>query len=250
METAKILLPFVDKDDGPLVAKQTSPETSFLFVNETTAAPAFKHGGRQDIRSHVRKNVAKRFRQNHKTGKSVREEEGKATRYPAIAPQAIADLEYNHPAGCDHDLNLNFPRRGSEYNKGMPPARNFIKPEVFSASASSSEPPTEIELSNVDSMPPTSAKDTFYFSAAARGGARPQNNQQFFCPTCGSHISSDKRDEIERKGAMAIARRVSSRALFNSSPVESLASGRVDPFLSYPVDMATPQLHELVDHGK
>lgn len=99
METAKVLVPFVRKDARSSAAQDVSEQTPFLFVNETTSSPAFKHGGRQDIRSHVRKHVAKRFRQNHKGGKAVREEGSKVTRYPLIAAQAFADSEYTSYPG-------------------------------------------------------------------------------------------------------------------------------------------------------
>ena len=225
---------FVHKDARSSAAQDTSEQNPFLFVNETTSSPAFKHGGRQDIRSHVRKHVAKRFRQNHKAGKAVREEKSKVTRYLLIASQIFADSEYTHTQDCGHDQELlsSVPQANIEHSSTVPTAKIFFKPEVFSSSASGSKTPTGTE---VNSMPPTTAEYNISSSFDIPDEGTLQDVPQFFCPTCGSHISSTKREGIERRDAIALARRISSRPFFNHSSVEILASGRVDPFFSYPV---------------
>jgi hypothetical protein len=173
------------------------------------------------------------------------------TRYPLIAAQAFADSEYTHTQDCGHDQELlsSVPQTSIEHSWTIP-AKNFTKPKVFSSSASGSETPTGTEQSEVNSTPPTTAEYNISSSSDIPSEDTLQDEPEFFCPTCGSHISSTKREEIERRGTIALARRISSnRPFFNHSPVESLASGRVDPFLSYPVEKSTPQLHELIDHG-
>lgn len=252
MKNANVLLPFVDKDVRSSAVEDPIIKTTFLFVNKTTSSSqAFKIGGRQDIRSHVRKHVANRFRHNHKDGRAVNAKESKVVRYPLIAPQAFAQSEYSNIQHCEHDLQLTSSawQPGSGYLWRIATATNFIKPKEFSASASSSDPPGGTEQSDVKYMPPTSTENRVYSSSNILGGDTVHDELRFFCPTCGSHISSAKRDEIEQKGAIAVARRAAMGRTFDRSLAESLASGRVDPFMSYPVDKPTPQLHELIDHG-
>jgi hypothetical protein len=80
--------------------------------------------------------------------------------------------------------------------------------------------------------------------------AAAPEDEQLFCPTCGSLIDQSKYDEIERTGTQRLTvRRPSPQRHPDGSLLEGLGSGRVDPFLSYPEDKPTPKLHELMDHG-
>jgi hypothetical protein len=53
---------------GPLQPFTPNLTTAFFFVNETIDSPAYKVGHRQDIRSHLRKEVVRQFKQRHKSG--------------------------------------------------------------------------------------------------------------------------------------------------------------------------------------
>ena len=250
METAKVLLPFVNRDVRSSAVQDATAQSSFLFVNGTASSPAFKNGGRQDIRSHVRKHIAKRFRQNHKGSKALGKGDDEVTQYPLIAPQSFSNSDYTHTQDCRHDEKplLSASQASLERPWMVPTATNHTKPKDFSASVPSWDPPSGSAQSEVNSM---SQANTVYNipSSNIPGEGTLQDEQRSFCPVCGSYISSTKSEEIERRGAVALARRISRRPFVNHGPIESLASGRVDPFLCYPVEKPTPELHELIDHG-
>jgi hypothetical protein len=69
------------------------------------------------------------------------------------------------------------------------------------------------------------------------------------CPYCGALQTARLGTDVER----AMYQTATTATVMwrkKSSPLEPLGAGRVDPFRSYPVDEASPCLHELMDHGK
>lgn len=249
MDNSKVFLPFVNEDISSAAPRPLTLEGPFLFVNETTSSPAFKLGGRQEIRSHVRKNAARQFQRNHKGDKGVGEKETKPTRYSPLAPQEAVDAGHKHTGCCDHSEGLiaGIPQSGSEHPKSF-----LATNESRDSSASAPAPESHIsaEHSNANSTRPKTETHTLPFSPTISGYPTLQGDSQIFCPTCGLRISSTTKDEVERRGSSLVARRPTKRGVLNYSLVDGLGSGRVDPFLSYPVDKPTPKLHELMDHGK
>jgi hypothetical protein len=68
----------------------------FLFVNETGPSTEFKVGYRPDIRSHVRKHVAREFKQKHKNARRI-EEADSDRQWQPLLPQAVVQGHLRDP---------------------------------------------------------------------------------------------------------------------------------------------------------
>jgi hypothetical protein len=79
-----------------------------------------------------------------------------------------------------------------------------------------------------------------------------QGDVGHYCQTCRSQLHSpiSPTNRVEANdGRMIMTRQVWKSAL-ELSPIEILRAGRVDPFLSYPIEKPDRSLHELIDLGK
>jgi hypothetical protein len=254
MDTAEVV--FVDEGVGLSTANHSTDEGLFLFVNETTSAPAFKLGGRQDIRSHVRRNVARNFRQIHKGKKTAREQQGELVRYPRLAPQRSSDAEHyqHHTQSCGHSQvsTSSIPPiepKNSSSNLSVVDSKERKNPQT-PVSASGEEASAGIKPKAIHATSSDPDHETIAPSSHNLGEATTPKHPPVFCPTCGSKLFSTDTTGGNGKGTeLAVSRLFRGRG-FNHSPVEVLGSGRIDPFLSYPLEKPTIKMHELMDHGK
>lgn len=253
MDTVKVTLPFVDEGVRLAPEQHSGIEGPFLFVNETTSAPAFKLGGRQDIRSHVRKNVARRFRQNHKGEKAARGQRSEQIRYPRLLAQGGSDAasaQY-HTQSCAHiqPPYSSISEIEQESSSSNLAAKDLKDQNTSSTSTSAPEIPVGNKQMDIGPIPSGSAHGTVLLPSQIRDHSTRHDDPFTICPTCGSRLYATNVEAGERSGTQLLVRRFDTGSLFND-PVESLGSGRVDPFLSYPMAKPTPKVHELIDHGK
>lgn len=73
---------------------------------------------------------------------------------------------------------------------------------------------------------------------------------RYYCKTCGAQLHSPN-DLTKRvhAGQLHMAEKIA-RLPLALNPVELLGAGRVDPFLSYPVDNPGRYIHEMIDLGE
>ena len=251
MDTTKTVLPFIDEGVRVSPAQPSANEGPFLFVNETTLSTAFKHGGRQEIRSHVRRNVARRFRREHKGDKAADKAQIKVIRYACLVPHGVSDAEYS-THNCNHNKQ-SFSRNSRVEPKEcrrIQVADTLEKRTGSSTPASATEPSPEVKQNVNDHMLSVLEPGRVLFSSTVPADPTLRDDSQMFCPTCGSKLYGKIRDGGEMKMTEVVMSRLSRGGPFRHSLIDILGSGRVDPFMSYPVNKLTPKLHELMDHSK
>jgi hypothetical protein len=202
----------------------TSEPAGFLFVNETDSAATYKQGNRHDIRSHVRKVVAKQFRKTHKIGPS------RATTLPKYAPLTSQglDSEASKPLEHDRDCPLNIsriPRRGRGLSTAWDSGSVYESPKLIGFSESA---PDATPLSKVTELPKASE---------IRG------DNTMYCKACGKPLKiANLKQRYLSKDRSLIPRR--------PNPVGALGAGRIDPFSSLPMHEQNHYSQELMDHSK
>jgi hypothetical protein len=197
---------------------KNSETSSFMFVNESSAAPTYKSGNRRDVRAHVRKVVSKQFGLTHKKPKQ------RAERLPKYAPlkTKVADPT-TAPLASHH--------------------RDCPKHALAILQASFSTSTTLIEIT--ESRSKTISRTVITEISDATGDHGPSAS---YCPACGQPLSLVGNRQIrankESKSVAFSAQRQ------KSNLIGFLGAGRVDPFSSLPMDETDKYSQELLDHGK
>jgi len=233
MDTAKIPGPCSDQEagtkNGPCI------QHTFLFVNESTPIRGFKAGRRPGVQSHIRKHVLK----NYKKGQMRSQQ--KATQMQRLSP--LAPLQVRSADGRLGDTQELSERGLLDADLGS---------EDFSGLSTSEKTQLEFKTSdctfNLSPERDPSCSGNHVSSPLDFLQHSPQAEQsQTYCLHCGTSNSSNN-TELSEYYQSLIQRKHKSSDL--CSPVELLGSGRVDPFLSYPIENIDRPVHELMDHGK
>jgi hypothetical protein len=215
----------------------------FLFVNETGDSSAYRVGARHDIRSHIRKHCARHFKQKHKIGQK---KVAKGQKWIPLASQNPGHSTSEFPLqdeGSQSTL-LERPWLASfdidrlAHNNGVP-YRDYSTisdhPEAIGQPVALKSFPELRDTDDSESNEPNTEGDL---------GS--------YCKTCRAQLHSPiglTKQAQANDRRMIMTRRVW-RTPLELSPVEILGAGRVDPFLTYPVEKPDHSLHELMDLGK
>jgi hypothetical protein len=210
----------------------------FLFVNESSDLPAYRVGNRQDIRSHVRRHAARHFKQKHKTGQKKVAKERKWALLASRDPDHFASELALHHEDCPSALSEQTWLASSDpdplaYSKGLPFEDDPTIPEVIGVN-----PPSAMkafpELRDTDDL--------------VLNEPNIEGDLGYYCKSCGAQLHSPigLTTRVHANGG----RMIKTGQVWKLSPVEILGAGRVDPFLSYPVEKPDRYLHELIDLGK
>jgi hypothetical protein len=220
------VVPGTSDDEGVISSLlSASGPSNFLFVNETSVAPSYKPGKRHYIRSHIQKHNSKQFRETHKTARKL------ATTRSKYAPIMAQSLESIASPYLEHD-------------------KDYLSPETklsFSTRDSDSlyKASTLIKLneSPYSTTPPSAVAKTLEPSGL-QGDLIP------YCKACGQTLNRPKlKQRYLSKDGSLIPGRSMWKILLKPSPVEALGVGRIDPFLSLPIDEPSYYSLELIDHG-
>jgi len=206
--------------------------TDFAFVNESGASAAYKPGHRENVHSHVRKHVAKQFKQKHKIGRKAE---------AADNPLASGHSGYNDESQAvsldDYCLPTLFGIASNTNSLGYPTSTsNKLAALVPKDSAAIEIPASTSALppGTVDDNPPviSPSDQQVHFGPHYRGPRRML-------------ISSDRRFHPGDGRCSATVPKL--KESIAPSPLQFLGAGRVDPFSSYPIRKPDRALHELVD---
>jgi hypothetical protein len=197
---------------------KNSETSSFMFVNESSAAPTYKSGNRRDVRAHVRKVVSKQFGLTHKKPKQ------RAERLPKYAPLKTKVADPTTAPLANH-------------HRDCPKHALAIHKASFSTSR------TLIEIT--ESRSKTISRTVITEISDATGAHAPSAS---YCPACGQPLNLLGNRQIrankESKSVAFSAQRQ------KSNLIGFLGAGRVDPFSSLPMDETDKFSQELLDHGK
>ena len=213
------------------LGKQPSTEGTFLFVNESEPTFRFKQGHRHDVRSHIRRHVMKSYQKRQmRTQSSSRRQ----LQPLAIAPSHLTKnlSEKQHPSTSVAHSKLNSTiSTVQQTTKRIPNPRRILDEEDDQDSEDSGSWPV------ISPGPPSPQKYVF-------------NNKKSYSvhqslPTLISRPPSSKKISMDITGSFSRA-----RGSFKLSPLELMGSGRIDPFLTYPIAETNQSVHELMDHSK
>lgn len=210
-------------------------EHNFQFVMETPTK-----GFMPDQRFHVRSHVMKQFRRNQRNSREGKNSKiltkGKGTHANPLRRETdhdeglgkVVQLQANPVAFRTSESDLTRRQKTLPLIAERKPLRQVV---LFSKSLGSRE--------SITYSPSSSTQEGNHETSQPR------------CPYCGavqveSPIVDEERAVSQRTSTATILWRQKSKL----GLVERLGAGRVDPFQSYPVDEASPYLHELMDHGK
>jgi hypothetical protein len=206
--------------------------TDFAFVNESGPSTANKTGHRQKVHSHVRKQVAKRFKQKHKIG---RKSETSENLTPLASRNPGHHNAYQFLPSDDYCLSNLF-ESASDTNS-LSNAEGLPNEQAAKVSAGIGVPPSTYELApgTVDANSPDFSPSNLqvYFGPHYKGPGR-----MFLSST------ARKIQQVDERWNVTIPKLKES---LDPSPLQFLGAGRVDPFLSLPVKKPDRAMHELVD---
>ncbi|RDW65955.1 hypothetical protein BP6252_09590 [Coleophoma cylindrospora] len=239
MESKKVEIPrsAIYKTTIQTPSHQEDRVDELLFVNVTGNDSEFKFGGRDDIRSHVRK---------HATRSRQRDKAIFRPQYPALASKIDSISEHQaplpHDASCASKLPTSFTRldrtsqvSGSRESHGSTPQ--------YDGHAQMEDP----KICNYET---SSSGITLGVSTTAAKIARVafQMGTQTRCKGCGQQHNAKRKSNEEANMQNLVKAGFWRRNSSVFSPVGALGAGRVDPFMSYPVDEPKIYLHDSLDH--
>jgi hypothetical protein len=209
--------------------------TDFAFVNESGPSTAHKAGHRQDVHSHVRKHVAKRFKQKHKIGRMSEASEN-------LTPLASRNPGHHNTSQLlpldDYCLSTLFESASDTtslgYAKGLPNEHAALIPRD-SAGIGMSSSTYELAPGTVGANSP---------------GITPSDLQVYFGPHykgSGRILLSSTARKLQPDDERWNVTIPKLKESLDRSPLQFLGAGRVDPFLSLPVKKPDRAMHELVD---
>ncbi|RDW72233.1 hypothetical protein BP5796_08267 [Coleophoma crateriformis] len=216
---------------------QEDRAVELLFVNVTGNDSEFKFGGRDDIRSHVRK---------HATRSRQRDKAISRPQNPALASKTDIISEYQvplpHDDRCSSKLPTAFTRLDCssqvsghlDYHDSIPQndgSAQMQDPKIYNYEVSSSE-------------------NTLGGSTTAANIARVafQVGTQPRCKGCDQQYNAEPKSNAEANEQNLVRAEFWRTMSSVCSPVGVLGAGRVDPFMSYPVDKPKTYLHDSLDH--
>jgi hypothetical protein len=218
-----------DEEGIPPVLSTPGPSI-FLFVNETSDPPAYKHQKRPEIRAHIRNSVHKQS-QSRKIHKPAL----KRTILPNYAPLKSRVLAtkiskyLEHDRDCPSSVSLatrpRLSHRGCDSLSGAPRLVEIIKP--------------------VNGLTSHSTPDESLKPSELRGGLTT------YCKACGLRLKIPKVEQRHpSKQWSLVPKNAKSRMPLKLNPTGTLGAGRTDPFSSLP--MVKPSLYsqELMDHSE
>jgi len=211
-----------------------STSTEFIFVDQTPNSPENSAVNRLKVRSQARSHAAKIFRKKHKTGQ--RNESAKVKTLVSKEPHYHDSEFLSFPSGC--------PPTFPELSTVMGSNSNYYTYDLAGGDASAipgESPPIEGIFTGPGSF--SEASDA---APCASLSPHPVKNLELYCKVRGSSINSISLRLRERGGSMVPTVRQSRNGML-PSPCELLGAGKVDPFLSYPIERPSPNVHELVD---
>jgi hypothetical protein len=202
----------------PRKERMTDATTDFVFVNETNRSPRFKALNRQRVRSKARSHSARLLKQKPETG------------LRSLAPQRRGHGASRFlPRGNSRPLTI-LERRTVAGSDSKPLAYSNDLLSGDDATSSEESPVIDVNLSVIESSP--EAEDT---NTSVSQPSTSQGHLDFYHKLWGRKSTS-----------IGITTR-RPRNSSHPSPRGLLGAGRVDPFLSYPVERPDPDIHELVD---
>lgn len=204
-------------------SSNTSEQSTFLFVNESSGAPRYKSGNRSDVRAHVRKVSAKQFGLTHKVPRK------RAERLPRYAPLMTQGLD-------------SVTIKGSEHHRNCPTS----VPKILQASPSSSSslPAARTLIEFTESPSKTIQSREFIKSSES---VEPQGLGTAHCHACGLPLDKPGHKPINQKEQSSLI--PTKRIPAKSNPVGIFGAGRIDPFSSLPMDETSNYAQELLDHA-
>jgi hypothetical protein len=205
-------------------SSNTSEQSTFLFVNESSNAPRYKSGNRSDVRAHVRKVSAKQFGLTHKVPRK------RAERLPKYAPLMTQGLD-------------SVTIKGSEHHRHCPTS----VPKILQAYRSSSSSLPAVRTLNEFTEAPSKTIPNHEFIKIPEP-VKLQGHRTSHCHACGQSLDRPGHKPIKQKeeSSLVPTKPISAK----SNPVGIFGAGRIDPFSSLPMDETSSYAQELLDHGK
>jgi hypothetical protein len=199
-----------DEESPSSRLSKSNATIDLLFVNESSDLPPQPVGHRHDIRSHVRRHVARNFKQKHKGGAKTISTQRKLPLLLASRDQVqLASKFVLH----HHDLPSAL-QPGSNS-----PSTLTARPERHDRNE-----PASPELEVLGDL-------------------------GYYCNICGAQLQSpvDLTGLVHANDRRVNMTRHAWRPPLKPRLVEILGAGRVDPFLSYPVEKPDRYVHEVID---
>jgi hypothetical protein len=237
---------------GPLQPFTPNLTTAFFFVNETIDSPAYKVGHRQDIRSHLRKEVVRQFKQRHKSGGRG---DAAQPKWRRLASQEVGKDVSMDPAGSESCPSCLFKKPSLSFAKVNAPQTIPDLPDTEQSAVTAESVLLDCKASAIQFAITPTPTDLIQASQPDLHG-----EPAYVCKACGGHIyckacgeevnSPNVSQKANQVPGNANTERRGFRRLLKPSPLEILGADRVDPFLSYPVEKPDRSLHELMDFSK
>jgi hypothetical protein len=221
-------------------AYKSNPTTKLLFVNSTSDSSSYRVGNRKEIRSHVRKGVARRFKQKQTYGerKLTAEPRSKtlATYVVGRGGCELSSHDREYPTSLVERSRLGVAEQDPFFLATNLPFREvlILDDEPNATDDTSAE---ESELIAISSSKTTKFHRYGYGAPASS-------------KTCSQQLKSRNLGQRLQKEGGSLSMRRGPQGQMTLSPLEILGAGRVDPFWSYPVEKPESSLHELMDFGK
>jgi hypothetical protein len=228
----------IDQGLYPSPRMQPCVEHTFLFVNESATRAGFKSGRRHEVRSHIRKEMMN----NYKKQMTMRQEDKERHRYRVLAPLEVIlqkpgmlepDNTLHLAASYTHLKEADIQELGDKW-KGI-----------------STDGSTSGQVRPIHNMISTFVNSSIRTKTASLPAIRSRRLPQvhYLQGEAPYNSSQTANNAAEERTKFASSQQTWGE-VSGSSLIQSLAAGRVDPFLSYPGEAPNPSTHELMDHSK